>query len=167
MYCPHCGSDSAPGLKYCKRCGANLAAQSQEGGDYTPPVKLTSALWALALATVAICLGGLGIVISSAYDLARPIFSNEMRSGDPTPVAITMIVFGSVTVLGVIFMLIKLFARIAGITEPPRESSQKIKSVVSAPPVAQIAAPPAVMPSVTENTTRSFEQVYREPRERE
>ena len=171
MYCPHCGAESTPGLRYCKRCGANFAAQP---GETTPGIirNINAAIWPIALATVAITLGGLGIVISSAYDLVRPLFPGEVpRIGDPTPIAMTMIIFGALTILGVIALLFKLFTRMAGVSQPTNQPAPPPKSIASAPPSVQLPAPPSAMPSVTEHTTRNFESVEsilqrRDPKEK-
>jgi Na+-transporting methylmalonyl-CoA/oxaloacetate decarboxylase gamma subunit len=166
MYCPHCGTETSVGLKYCKRCGGNLTAQTQEMGAHQPsPRNIVGAAWAVALATTVICLGGLGIVITQAYELVRPLFPGMERPlSDPAPVAITMIIFGAATVFGVISLLIRLFTRIMGFSQPqaaPAEAKSVFQRNTS--PQAQLPAPPSAMPSVTEHTTRTFDPIYRDP----
>ena len=62
MYCSNCGGEATIGLRFCKRCGANLYNTPDAGGGITTPRNVTGAVWALALATIAVGLGGLGIV---------------------------------------------------------------------------------------------------------
>ena len=167
MYCPHCSAEHTFGLKYCKRCGGNLSDPPQPQSGQTSSWKLTGAAWAIGLATVAICLGGLGIAFSTAFDMARPLSPGQSTSVEATPIALAMIVFGSATVFGIAALLIRLFTRlITGFQEAPRPA-QFIKPGVTEYPVAQIPAPPVGMSSVTEHTTRNFDRVYEEQRARE
>jgi hypothetical protein len=169
MYCPNCAAPYSYGLKYCKQCGTNLGENPQTATLAPPAPKVTGAAWALALATVTIVLGGLGIVFSHAYDLVRPTFGNVSPSGSGTPVAIVMLVFGTLTIFGVIAMLMRLFSHlIATRLHPHAPTAQAGKSAISAPPPAQLHAPPSVVSSVTEHTTRNFDpSIYDKVRARE
>ncbi len=162
-HCPHCGAEVTSGLKFCKRCGGHLQAFSQT--EATPTgFKQTSAAWAVALATTAICLIGLTIVFSHAYDIMRPDPFGGALLGDPTLVAILMLTCGSVTIFGVCALLIRLFSKLLLGAEARgrRDKTAKAQAVSYAPP--QIPAPSVGVPSVTEHTTRNFEQApYREP----
>jgi hypothetical protein len=167
MYCPICGAHSAQGLNYCKKCGYNLAAQPQDAASQVPP-KITGAVWPIALAAVAITLGGLAIVVSTAFDLMRPLFPGEMpRVGDPSPVVVAMLVLGAGTIVAVVAMLIRLFMKLAGMSQPEKSKAPPQNTITSAPPMVQLPAPQASMPSVTEHTTRNFDAVYKEPGRRE
>ncbi|MEW6211213.1 MAG: hypothetical protein AB1631_22800 [Acidobacteriota bacterium] len=161
MFCPHCGAESIPGFKYCKRCGVNFAAPAEQSSKQRP-VKQTGAAWAVALATVAICLGGLGIVFGVASSLLEPSIINQPPTRDITPIVITMLVFGSLTVFGLAAMLIRLFTRLmTGHKDAPSQIETPVYTQ------ARLPEPPVAIPSVTENTTRNFEARYREPVERE
>ncbi len=167
MYCPHCSAEHTFGLKYCKRCGGSLSDPPPPQIGQASSWKLTGAAWAIGLATVAICLGGLGIVFSHAFDLARPLSPGQSMSVEATPIAMAMIMFGSATVFGIAALLIRLFSRLlAGFQETARPA-QFVKPGVVEYPVAQIPAPPVGMTSVTEHTTRNFDRVYEEQRARE
>ncbi len=157
MFCPHCGAESNHGLKYCKRCGVNFAAPVEQSPSKQKPVKQTGAAVAVAFATVAICLGGLGIVFGIASSLLDPALIGQL-----TPIVITMIVFGSLTVFGLAAMLIRLFTRLV---IAPKDAPAQIEIPVYTQ--ARLPESSAAMPSVTENTTRNFEARYREPMARE
>ena len=73
-----------------------------------------AAAWAIALATVAVTLGGLGIVFSHAYDLVRPIYDGSTPVAGAPKIAGLMVAFGSATVLGVVALLIQLVLETAG-----------------------------------------------------
>jgi len=169
MYCPNCAAPYSYGLRFCKQCGTNLSENTQTSTLAPPPPRVTGAAWALALATILIVLGGLGIVFSNAYDLVRPTFTNEMPHGNPTPVAIVMLVFGSLTIFGVVAMLMRLFTHlIAPRAAQAAPAAHAGKSFSSAPPPVQLPAPPSAVGSVTEHTTRNFDpSVYDKLRARE
>ncbi len=147
MFCPHCGAESSRGLKYCKRCGINFSAPIEQSSDKQKPVKQTGAAVAVAFATVAICLGGLGIVFGTAASLLDPALIGQL-----TPIIITIIVFGSLTVFGLAAMLIRLFTRLM---TAPKDAPAQIETQV----YTQARLPEPVMPSVTENTTRNFDPI--------
>lgn len=105
MYCPNCGMESTFGLNYCKHCGGNLS----EAQSAAPPTRNTSAALILAAATVAIVLGGLGIVFSGALSLIGPQPTGFVPPvHDAVVVAGMMVIFGSATIGLVSLMLIKV-----------------------------------------------------------
>ena len=155
MYCPNCGAESIVGLNYCKHCGGNLSETSQTTG---PASRNTVAALILAAATVAIVLGGLGIVFTHTLALVGPQppgFSQPVS--DSMTIGGMMVIFGTSAIVLVSLMLIKLFSRVMGfgaeIAKPPRSA----KSLPNQQRVPQIQAPPIVVSSVTEHTTRNFE----------
>jgi hypothetical protein len=154
MYCPNCGAQSTFGLNYCKQCGANLAEMPQSAP--APATRNTLAALILALATVGIVLGGLGIVFTHALALVGsqpPGYSPPLPSA--TKVGVVMVLFGSSAVVLVALMLIQLFSRMMGYGSAAEKPPRRTKGVVSQRP--QIPAPPIVVSSVTEHTTRNFE----------
>src|SRR5215208_2364567 len=114
MYCPNCGVESSIGLQYCKGCGRSLFNPGQQSEPQPKVVRTNGAAWAVALATIAITLAGLGIVFTSAAELLRPSHWGPVPQPTPEgyiPVAIVMIAFGSATIFSIVFLLIKLFTK--------------------------------------------------------
>jgi hypothetical protein len=98
----------------------------------------------------------------------RPLSEGELpRTGDPGPIIVAMLVLGAGTIVAVIALLIKLFLKMAGISQPENTTVAPPQQVQTAPPAAGLPAPPASMPSVTEHTTRNFDAIYKEPGRRE
>ena len=162
MYCPDCGVETTYGLRYCKGCGANLV---EHGPAMQPPprvVRTTGAAWAVALATIAITLAGLGIVFNIALELMNPPRWGAVVQPVPDshiPVALVMIAFGTTTIFGIVFLLIKLFTKLMHLpVESPRDHKP---TPILNPPYRpqQMPAPPMQMPSVTEHTTRNFDPI--------
>jgi hypothetical protein len=150
MFCPHCGVKSPYGLRYCKKCGGNLNEATE-----TRSTNINASIWAVALACIAITLGGLGIVISSAYELVRPLYPGEVRTGDASMIAGMIIIFGALTVFGVAGLLVRFASRLLGV-QPSKEPPIFGKQIPSAPEAVQIA-PPHAVGSVVEHTTRNFD----------
>jgi hypothetical protein len=157
MYCPIC-SESTQGLNYCKRCGANLTVSAQPV-ESAPTVRLTGFPFALAvasmsLATAAVVLAGLGIVLSFVEDMSR-----QPTSGD---LARMILVFGMMMITAISGLLVWQISRLVSL---PRQTTSTILQAQRPP---RAAVPPLVSApsaSVTENTTRNFDvSLYREPR---
>jgi len=160
MYCPGCGAEAVIGSKYCKHCGGVLATTALDVRPNLAFSRPAGVAWAMALASTAIGLGGLGITIANVVDLVRP--SPVGPVGGLTAIAIVMLVFGSLTTVAIVALLIKLLSRLLGLPpEAPRAervARRGLKDLGS--PVAYPAtAPqqPAIPASVTEHTTRNFE----------
>jgi hypothetical protein len=159
MYCPNCGAESTFGLNYCKRCGGNLSDVPQSAA---PTGKNIIAALILAAAMVAIALGGLGIVFSEALSLITPqppLYAPPVH--DTVVIAGMIIMFGTPTVAFVTLMLFKLFSNVMGfgsVSKPSRPANTFVPQ--QRPP--QISAPPIIMQSVTEHTTRNFEPRVRQ-----
>lgn len=167
MYCPHCGSESATGLKFCKLCGGNLAATNPLDEKRSPSDSEAWQVWAVALATVAVCLGGLGIVFSTALKIMRPpIIGGTV--GEPTLVASLMIAFGTTTVFAISAMLIRLFTRLLTRDDEKGHVSRSRARQSGNYSHAQLGEPPPGIASVTEHTTRNFDPLrFKEPGARE
>ncbi len=176
-YCPSCGSENSQGLRYCKRCGESLGQptndleqqknmqgatikrvkQGQYGWDIEeiePPgisvKKLASLFWAVAVFGFI----SFGTLIGCAIPLT--IF------GAGRSILIPMFMFGSGAIVMIAWLLIQQLSRLIGLVErenkPPRQTSRP-----SASERPQIVAQPRAVSSVTEHTTRNFDQVYKEP----
>jgi len=153
VYCSACGIDSVEGLKYCKRCGANLTTTLEVFPPAKMPVALTLAF--LVVIGFVFCVG-LGVPLASAEDLAKIFSTREMLAIFAADLAVT---------LAIVAMVVWLFLRLIRLhhqTGPVRTID--LQPVESARP--QIAAPPQSVGSVTENTTRTLDQRrYETPRE--
>ncbi len=155
MYCQSCGNEITAELKYCNRCGANLSALSENApAPILVPMKLTAPSIVLGLMIT----GGLGIIISGVAELVRMGLH---------PVAITWItLFSMAALFGCTALLIRFWSKMASLQRESHPARQEVKSL--RPKNLRQQLPPRVdpMPSVTENTTRTFSPIYREPSER-
>ena len=155
MYCPTCGNEITVELKYCNRCGANLALPSNNLPLLIPePVSLTVPTIVIGLTIVF----GLGIIFGGVTGLARLHVH---------PAAITWIVLFSVAALfGCSAMLIRFLSKMAGWQRKPSAPEPFIRPPFERGTPQQLPPRFDPVPSVTEHTTRTFSPAYREPSER-
>jgi hypothetical protein len=155
MYCPSCGNEIAVELKYCNRCGANLSVPTSTQVVTVAPVKLAIPSIVLGLTIVI----GLGIIIGGASQLAIV--------GVPAVALVWMVLFAVGTLLGCTSLLIRFLTRMVTLqrevitSQPPPQPS-----MVSRPQIQQLPPRYEPVPSVTENTTRTFSPVYAEAPDR-
>jgi hypothetical protein len=156
MYCPSCGNDIAVELKYCNRCGANLSVPVP-GSSTTviaAPVKLTVPSIVMGLTII----GGLGIIFASASQLALV---------GVHPFAILWIVlFGAATLFGCTALMIRFWTKLLTLQRETIQAAPVRPSLFEKHPVQHLPPRLEPVPSVTENTTRTFTPIYREPSDR-
>ena len=156
MFCPDCGYESTQGFNYCKRCGGSLSSPAPAGqSTRARENRLINAIWAVAAAIMVVGAGGMGITFGIAGGLA-----GSGIKPDDGPLAI--IVCGSAAITVTLWLLVRQLSRLIGsVIERKREFGPEWDSrlVDQANVPARQIATPLVVPSVTEHTTRNFEQV--------
>ena len=163
MYCSSCGAEVSEGMSYCNRCGAKLKPVSEEMAAVVPPppVRVSAgAGWAMAAAVTLITLAGFGII----FRLVR-MFVEKGLSLEEGRLAV--IIISLLVILLVDWQLLRQFTRltsgkIQGTDDAPVKPEKRKRSEKPSAVPPQLAAPREPVSSVTENTTRTFEPVYRE-----
>jgi len=154
MYCPSCGNEITVELKYCNRCGANLTLPAMSPPMVLAPVKLTFPMIMLAITI----LGGLGIILGSATEFAQ-------RGMHPAFI-VWMVLFGSATLFGCIGLLIRFLTKMMTMQRELNPPPQPRPAFNDRPTTQHLPPRMDPVPSVTENTTRTFSPIYREPADR-
>lgn len=156
MYCSTCGAEVPVELNFCNRCGANLNAVSQ-----TPAPIAPLSFNKLALITAMMLILGLGIIFAAADKM--------MERGLSGVAIVWMTLFGLATLFGVSAMFLRLWSKVSGIAAQPQRPPQpnRQQSVYEPPRAAQLPPRPLGFGSVTENTTRTFDPVYRDTMEQQ
>lgn len=146
MYCSACGTQLAPGLSFCNRCGMGLKE----------PTK-SNALPIIAFLTAITMLGvvGLGLMFGGALTLSK-----EAHLKDEVIGVFMMFTFLIVSITEI--MLLRQLSRYLGNTKTLKalEQPQQGNEFRPAPPPRSLAEN---LPSVTENTTRTLEYSRNEP----
>jgi hypothetical protein len=149
MYCPSCGSALAQQMRFCNHCGAQLVT-TNEAAEILSEKRLDEYLDGLFWITVF----GLGIIVGGMA-LMKKVF--QLSEG--------LII--AYMILSTLVFLINFGLSLWKSLLLMRGSKQRLKDALPADSLdtkeldhahARIALEPA--PSVTENTTRSFEPIY-------
>ncbi|MFY9611215.1 MAG: zinc ribbon domain-containing protein [Blastocatellia bacterium] len=150
MYCAVCGAESTPGLNYCKRCGSSLSPQTNAVDPRQQGARPLAMLWPVALVSM---VGLIGL-------FATLVNLSERGVGSQAVIAVTA--FAGATVLGVVGLLIWLLMQLSGTRNGTSLVERGAHPVSGSSTQPQLQAPPASIPSVTENTTRSFDARLRD-----
>ena len=152
-YCPSCGSEISVELKYCNRCGANLSTIPVAYETVPPPKPVRMGFPAVVIGLTIVI--GLGIILSSAQELAQMQLH---------PAAITwMVIFSLATLFGCTALMIRLWLKVFAMNrESYQPQIQQRPPMQIPPPRPQFPPLREPVPSVTEHTTRTFSQAYRE-----
>ena len=149
MFCPSCGTESPIELNYCNRCGANLSAMV--ASPPAPPVNVTKPILIVGLVMLFITLAGFAGVFSTAVDLSR-------TGGKDVPMAV--IFFGMMGIVIIDALLFSLLWKLinAALSSSKANTNKKQSSYQQPQFVQPTTARLQPAPSVTENTTRFFEE---------
>lgn len=151
MYCSSCGTEVTRELRYCNRCGANLANLNQTSALPEQPVRqINLTVPTISIAVMVII--GLIIIFSSIADLARK---------DVNPVALTwMVIGGLAAIVGVAALLMHQWTQLAGVIKQKEPRASSKKSIDSEHAPAQLPSfRSEPVSSVTDHTTRTFDPV--------
>jgi hypothetical protein len=159
MFCPSCGTEST-GLNYCNRCGANLTAPTAAPLVQFAPISLTKPILIISALVALITLGGFGGIVSGTIEMV------ERGAGSVSP---ALPIFGLPCILVIDILLIRQLSKLIGAALSPN----RVQAPQPLPPMQTDSRyiPPTTTarlegaPSVTENTTRFFEETYRPPAE--
>ncbi len=154
MFCASCGQALLQDLSYCNRCGAELKSNDTLV-LHKKPAGLAYVLSFGFLLSVGLTLGGIALVITLATEL--------FRQGFPQQSATALAFFGLLLVLASVGILGRQLSRLVGAYLEREVITEKKKERPSfLPPVSHLRAAEDYIPSVTEQTTRTFEPSFKE-----
>lgn len=148
MYCAACGTQLAPGLSFCNRCGMSLKERSE-------PAKV-GPISAFLTAITIIGIGGLGIMLGGALTLSKEAHL------DPALVGFFML-FTFLIVCITEILLVRQLSRFTGGTQPRMIEQQPPLALPTELRPSQPRTLAEPISSVTENTTRTLEYSRNEP----
>ena len=148
MYCAACGTQLAPGLSFCNRCGMSL---KERAGSKAGPIA------AFLTAITIIGVGGLGIMLGGTLALTMEAHLKEELVG-------FFMLFTFLIVAITEVLLVRQLSRFTAATgqaliEAPQQLPMPGELHASKTPRTLVEA----MPSVTENTTRTLQYSPNEP----
>jgi hypothetical protein len=154
MYCQHCGAESTQGLNYCNRCGGQIGALTQGAAREVGQALPTGTVRAVGFSLIAVVVFGLGILTA--------LMSELVHSGvRPEPLVLIMMC-GSLTILGSVFMLTRFWMRMLSVGKSETADATRLFQPAShtnelGPQRFGGALHDAPISSVTEHTTRTLE----------
>lgn len=159
MYCPSCGAEIATGLSFCNRCGANLTPTETTISVNRPQGLLIIIALGIIMLT-GITIGGIAVVFAALMEF--------FKMGFPFPGIMTLAFLAILTIFGSVWVLSRLLSRVLNLYVEPGKSVEEIKKEKQTRKLAAkhspelTTAPIQPLRSVTENTTRTLDPVYRE-----
>ncbi|HSE34353.1 MAG TPA: hypothetical protein VLA93_22460 [Pyrinomonadaceae bacterium] len=151
MYCLSCGKSVVPGLAYCNHCGAKLAGAQNQVTVHTD-YGTDSLIWAI----VGVFVFGIGVLIG-----LLAVMKEALGFDAGLLIFFSLLTFGLITAIEAVFVWLLFSRNRAAIRAREIAEKHSITKELDAAP-ARVLAEPVPMPSVTEQTTRSFEPIYEE-----
>lgn len=154
MYCSSCGAAVVQGLSYCNHCGTRLSGGQADVAARQAEALPESLIWAIVSVFV-VGMGttiGLMAMLKQLLDLSQGII-----------IAFGLLGFALMIAVECVFIYLLLSRRRAGakqLSANERTSARETKELDAAREAR--AALPEPVPSVTEQTTRTFEPAYSE-----
>lgn len=151
MYCSVCGAAVARGLSYCNHCGAKLNGAKSESATKQAELFPESLIWAI----VAVFVVGMGTIIG-----LMAMMKELLNLSNNIIIAITLLSFLLMFAIEgtLIWLLLRRKSEAKEADDARRLKEQTTKELDAAQPRSL----PDPVPSVTEQTTRSFEPIYSE-----
>jgi hypothetical protein len=152
MYCPSCGVAVAKGLSYCNYCGAKLNGATSDDVVKSPEIKPELVMSAMVVVFV------FGLV---AITMLIGVMKSVLALNAGQILAFAMLSFLIMLFLEGVFLRL-LFRRNNRGAKPAGDTEPLERHTTKALDAARARALPEPVPSVTENTTRTFEPIYTE-----
>lgn len=150
MFCSNCGNELRQGLKYCNRCGAITTAEMEKTVISSESGKIVQVLSGAVGA-----IGVVGIIAVAA------IIIRLLRMDDIKPGAFFLVLVFSIMILTIIALLIRQISNLSNkhFLSAARDSfMHQQQSLPHTGNTAQLEAPRQPIGSVTDHTTRIFEE---------
>lgn len=155
MYCSACGTAVNKDLNFCKNCGARIGEKKESAGNQLSEASVNFLIAAL----LGIPIAGIGVIIGLMSVMKKELnFDNDLIG-----IVVLMSFFLLLTAEAGFVWLLWSRTRVRKETPAKKESKKAAKKELVEPRYEPISQP---VSSVTENTTRSFEPVYRDPKAR-
>jgi hypothetical protein len=149
MYCSSCGTRVASGLSYCSRCGGEVGAEDRTVPLAPPPIP-EFLIWAI----VGVSVGGLSLIIG--------LMAVMKWAGFDLGLIAMFTILSFLLLLGAESVFIWLLLRLRRPAIKPIALTHSREITTKELVDKQVRSLPEPVPSVTEQTTRTLEPVYRD-----
>lgn len=154
MFCSNCGNELRQNLKYCNRCGAINTSELEKTANVSESGKTVRML------SVAVAWIGIAGIITIAI-----LIGKLLEQGDIKPPAFMLVVVFCALIFGIIFLLMRQISALSSKSFFPVAKdtvTQMRDSLPHTGNTAQLEAPREPIGSVTDRTTRIFEENFAE-----
>ena len=151
MYCSSCGAAIARGLSYCNHCGARLSGAKDDSAAKAAELFPDSLIWAI----VSVFVVGLGTTIG-----LMALMKDLLDFSKSLIITFSLLCFLLMFIIEGVLIWLLLSRRSR--EKKTSDSGQLKEQTTKELDAAQARALPEPVPSVTEQTTRAFEPIYRE-----
>ena len=142
MYCSTCGNEIKTGMNYCNRCGASVdKTQFYDSG----------ATSYLSMATGFVALGGLGLTVG--------LIKMLLNHGVPPPVIVMLALAFLCAVFGISCLMIQQISRMTKSVPGEKIYDKASPAQLGSINVAQLEEYRQPATSITENTTRTLDEI--------
>lgn len=152
MYCSSCGGAVTQGASFCKHCGAKLSGEKGESAMKAEESFPDSLIWAI----VSVFVVGLGCIIG-----LMSVMKKELGFDNSIIIVISLLSFFLLFMIEGMFTWM-LWRRMSGARRKRKSEEPLVGQTTRELNPAAARALPEPVPSVTENTTRTFEPLYTE-----
>jgi hypothetical protein len=154
MYCPNCGTQMAQALSYCKHCGTSLRTIKSDDEAKSPEPTIDSIMWVIVGTTITLLGMGLGALVL-------------MKDGAiDAGLGSVFVILSFVALVVVEGVLVWRLLHLNKGAKERRGLAQAKDSDAEEPDAVRTRALHESVPSVTEQTTRTFEPSYSEDERR-
>lgn len=150
MYCPSCGGALTKEMNYCNRCGIDLSVIKGSKNSKSLEKSIESIIWSIVLATATV----LGIMV------AVMALMKGFQLGGTVVVMFMALMF--LILLGINGVLVWQLLRLNSLAKEARSASQLERHETRELSAQREQALVEPHMSVTENTTRILEPIYKE-----
>ena len=150
MRCESCGAESTQESNFCKQCGAQLGSTEPLSTSTMIVGRLGGIFWSIAVFAL--------VSFSTLFGVTIPL----TLFGASSRIITVLLVFGCGGIAVVAALMIQQLSRLIA-TVQNADKAQKTAPGANSRIRPRIEGPPRAVSSVTEHTTRNFEQIYQDP----
>ena len=153
MYCSSCGAAVVPGLSYCNHCGARLSGGKADVTARQAELFPDSLIWAI----VSVFVVGMGTTIG-----LMAMLKQLLDLGQGLIIAFGLLGFALMIAVESVFIYLLLSRRRTSAKEAIEDERTAGRATKELDAAREARTLPEPVPSVTEQTTRTFEPAYGE-----
>ena len=167
MYCPDCGTENTDTQRFCRQCGSNLTSVklAREVVGNTPSMDAEAHIKPSSVFTLVALISILGFIFVTGGAIAVTALQTSWPGGaSQPPMGVLLAMFGYISLFLIDRQLLKLISPAGSRRERLRADTPHRPAVQIQPGSTRALREGAAVGSVTEQTTRQFQEEQRSGR---